>query len=659
VGTARTFTVTATGFPTPALSESPALPSGLSFTDTGAGTGRVFGTPAAGTGGTHVLTFSASNATGSTTQTFTLTVDEAPALTSATSATFTVGTAQTFTVTTNGFPAPSLTESGGLPTGVTFHDNGNGTAKLLGTPAVGQGGPYTVTLTASNGTGTSTQTFTLTVDEAPALTSASSATFTVGTAQTFTVTTNGFPAPTLTESGGLPTGVTFHDNGDGTAKLLGTPAVGQGGLYTVTLTASNLFDTAKQTFTLAVDQAPALTSGSSATFTVGTAQTFTVTTNGFPAPTLTESGSLPTGVTFHDNGDGTAKLLGTPAAGQGGLYTVTLTASNGTGTGTQTFTLTVDQVAAFTSASSATFTVGTAQTFTVTTNGFPAPTLTESGGLPTGVTFHDNGNGTAKLLGTPVGDTEGTYTLTLTASNGTGTTTQTFTLTVDPNVTVTGVTSSSPDRIYGVGARISIQVAFSEPVFVTGTPQLALNNGGTAFYTGGSGTNTLTFTYTVAAGDCSTTPPGMRLDYASSGALTGGTITDAGGFTVFRPLPPPGAAGSLGANTQLYVYTGPTNNRAAWTATNDTYSAHSGALTTLASVLANDVPDAGLDSPTVVTVGVVPKASGSVVVQQFQLNADGTITLQATGSGTLSFTYYIVDSAGHRSNLALVTITIF
>jgi PKD repeat protein len=394
---------------------------------------------------------------------------------------------------------------------------------------------------------------------------------------------------------------------------------------------------------------------------VGTASTFTVTAaTGFPAPpSLTESGALPTGVSLHDNGNGTAKLFGTPAAGQGGLYTVTLTASNATGTSTQTFTLTVDEAPAITSATSATFTVGAAQTFTVTTNGFPAPTLTESGALPTGVTFHDNGNGTAKLVGTPVGDTEGTYTLTLTASNSLGTTTQTFTLTVDPNVTVTNVTSSSPNRIYGVGAHISIQVAFSKPVFVTGTPQLALNNGGTASYTGGSGTNTLTFTYTVGAGDASKTPPGIHLDYASSAALTGGTITDAGGFTVFRPLPPPGAPGSLGANTQIYVYTGPTNNRAAWTATSDSYNVHSGALTTLASVLANDVPDGGLDSPTIVTVGLVPRASGSVVVQQFQLNADGTITVQATGSGTLSFTYYILDSAGHRSNLALVTITIF
>ena len=46
---------------------------------------------------------------------------------------------------------------------------------------------------------------------------------------------------------------------------------------------------------------------------------------------------------------------------------------------------------------------------------------------------------------------------------------------------------------------ISIQVTFSETVNVTGVPTLTLNSGGTANYTSGTGTNVLTFTYTVAA----------------------------------------------------------------------------------------------------------------------------------------------------------------
>ena len=54
-------------------------------------------------------------------------------------------------------------------------------------------------------------------------------------------------------------------------------------------------------------------------------------------------------------------------------------------------------------------------------------------------------------------------------------------------------------------------MTFSEPVTVTGTPQVALNAGSSvvATYTGGSGTSTLTFTYTVAVGDNSS-----DLDYS-------------------------------------------------------------------------------------------------------------------------------------------------
>ena len=57
--------------------------------------------------------------------------------------------------------------------------------------------------------------------------------------------------------------------------------------------------------------------------------------------------------------------------------------------------------------------------------------------------------------------------------------------------TVTGVTSTTANGTYGVGSVITITVGWSKPVVVTGTPQLALNSGGTASYSSGSGTSTL------------------------------------------------------------------------------------------------------------------------------------------------------------------------
>ena len=92
---------------------------------------------------------------------------------------------------------------------------------------------------------------------------------------------------------------------------------------------------------------PSITSANNTTFAVGAAGTFTVTTMGTPTPSLTESGALPSGVTFKDNGNGTGTLSGTPASGTGGTYSLTFTASNGVGTpANQSFTLTVNLVAA-------------------------------------------------------------------------------------------------------------------------------------------------------------------------------------------------------------------------------------------------------------------------------------------------------------------------
>ena len=78
-------------------------------------------------------------------------------------------------------------------------------------------------------------------------------------------------------------------------------------------------------------------------FVVGTAGAFIVTATGVPTPTIVRTGTLPAGVTFTDNGNGTATLAGTPAAGAGGVYPLTFTASNGVSPdATQAFTLTVN-----------------------------------------------------------------------------------------------------------------------------------------------------------------------------------------------------------------------------------------------------------------------------------------------------------------------------
>ena len=590
VGTAGTFTVTTTGYPAPAISKVGTVPAGLTFTDNGNGTATLSGTPSAGSGGTYPLNLTANNGVApNATQTLTVTVLQPPGFTSAATATFQVGTAGTFSITTSGFPTVStITKTGTLPAGITFTDNGNGTATLAGTPAAGSGGTYPVTLTASNGVspngtqslsiqvnqapaittnpsdqsvnpGTSvsfiaaasgvptptvqwqrstdggasftniagatstTYTFTaaagdngnqyravftnvagtatttaatLSVGTAPAFTSADNTTFVVGSAGSFSITTSGVPSATLSRTGAqFPAWLTLTDNGDGTGTLTGTPPAGSGGSYSFTLKAANGFSpAASQTFTLFVDEAPTITSADHTTFNVGSAGTFAVTTTaGFPTTTtLTETGALPSGVTFTDNGDGTATLAGTPAAGTAGSYPLTISATASGGLAaprTQSFTLTVTGGPVITSADHTTFVVGNAGTFTVTTTSGSPVTITETGALPSGVTFHDNGDGTATLAGTPAAGTHGSYSLSIKASSGVGTdAVQAFTLTVNEPPTITSADNAS--FTLGVAGAFTVTTAAGNPTATVLTETGALPSGVT-FTDNGDGTATL------------------------------------------------------------------------------------------------------------------------------------------------------------------------
>ncbi|MCP9849484.1 VCBS repeat-containing protein, partial [Cyanobium sp. Morenito 9A2] len=120
---------------------------------------------------------------------------------------------------------------------------------------------------------------------------------------------------------------------------------------------------------------------------------------------------------------------------------------------------------------------------------------------------------------------------------------------------VAAVTSTTIDGSYGIGSIIELTVAFNEAVLVTGVPQLQLETGMTdrfAAFIAGSGTKTLSFAYTVQAGDSS-----ADLDQLSADALTlnGGTIKDGFGNSALLTLTAPGSTGSLGANRALVIDT--------------------------------------------------------------------------------------------------------
>jgi hypothetical protein len=92
--------------------------------------------------------------------------------------------------------------------------------------------------------------------------------------------------------------------------------------------------------------APAITSPSSARFSSGRGGTFTVTTTGHPTAAISETGTLPRGVTFIDNHDGTARLIVSSGAAAGVVHLVIHAANGVTPNASQPFTLTVNAAAA-------------------------------------------------------------------------------------------------------------------------------------------------------------------------------------------------------------------------------------------------------------------------------------------------------------------------
>ena len=374
--------MTTTGNPAATITETGALPAGVTLVDNHDGTAILSGTPPLGAGGSYPITITAANGVGANaTQSFLLTVSEtptAPTITSPAAASTTIGRWSSFEITSTAAPVAKLTETGSLPSGVVFADNGNGTATLSGAPIAGTAGSYPITITAANGVGTNaTQNLVLTVNAEltpPDFSNAAATTFAAGKAGTFPITSTGNPTPTLTfaSSPALPSGVSITNNNNGTATLAGTAPAGSQGVYMVTITAANSEGTAAMTLALTVNSGLSITSPGSASATAGKAFTFTVTTTGTPAASLGETGTLPSGVTFRNNNNGTATLSGTPASTSGGTYPLTITATNSTGSASQAFVLTVAQAPSFTSATTATETAGTAFGFTVAASGSPS-----------------------------------------------------------------------------------------------------------------------------------------------------------------------------------------------------------------------------------------------------------------------------------------------
>lgn len=217
-----------------------------------------------------------------------------------------------------------------------------------------------------------------------------------------------------------------------------------------------------------------------------------------------------------------------------------------------------------------------------------------------------------------------------------------------------GVGSAAANGLYKIGDVISISVSFDETVIVSGVPQLTLETGAVdrvVNYSGGSGTSTLTFDYTVQPGDTA-----ADLDYVASQSLSlnGGSIRDAANNDAIVTLPSPGSAGSLSANRNLMI-------DGVYPAVTST-APMGGATPTDTSVdfsvnFSESVTHISTDDFMVATTG---SASGTITAVSAASGSSVTVTVSAiSGSGTIklnlrAFTN-IADAAGNSGPSAYST----
>ena len=235
VGTAFSYSITATN--TPTSYTTTALPAGLTVNTS---TGVISGTPT--TAATSTVTVSAINTGGTGTKAVTITIVPAvpnvPVISSSPTASGTVGTAFSYSITATNSPT-SYSIGGALPAGLIFSNS-----VISGTPTTA--GTYTDTIKATNVSGTGAQILTITIlqNNKPVITSAPTASGTVGTAFSYNITATNNPTSYVV-TGVLPAGLTLSG-----AIISGTPTVS--GTFVDTIKATNTGGTASSTLTIVI-----------------------------------------------------------------------------------------------------------------------------------------------------------------------------------------------------------------------------------------------------------------------------------------------------------------------------------------------------------------------------------------------------------------------
>ena len=175
----------------------------------------------------------------------------------------------------------------------------------------------------------------------------------------------------------------------------------------------------------------------------------------------------------YTGGGGGAFGQGSPqGGGAGSSYSASSYTIVGNG-GTGSLTISAPADPTFQSTTSNLFIENQSNTFLVCAPGGPGTVLSFTGTLPTGVTFHDNGDGTATLSGTPT--QTGDFALTFTSISSIATEHQSFTLTSHDITAKTLVVTASPSSVTAGGLVSGTITAYDAQGAVATTDQDAIS----------------------------------------------------------------------------------------------------------------------------------------------------------------------------------------
>ncbi|MGW8482658.1 putative Ig domain-containing protein [Microbacterium sp. NPDC055903] len=469
VGQAFSFTITATGYPVPEVSlQSGSLPDGLALSPSSNGSVTLSGVPEAGAAGTHLLTFTASAGGTPVSRLITLNIGERPSTGSPTSASVAAGDELDVTITVPGTPVPALEVLSGLPDGLTFTDNHDGTASITGIPDAPPG-DYPFTIGATNIHGASPFGFLLTITGEPHFTSDDHTTFTVGEPGAFAIeVTAGHPVDEPVEISGEAPAWLSLTGAKGAQQLVGTPPQGSGGTVEIVLSTPGNDGAATQEFTLTVLEAPRVTSQpEDASALAGTDAVFTADAAGYPAPDVQwqrfASGS------WHDIPDATSTELTLAAELDHDGARVRAVFTNDVGsTPSDEAVLRVGDVPVIAPVDDVEVLVGAPVSIEVTSTSSPASALSAAG-VPAWLDFAGAPEGQVRLVGTPGIANAGTTTIRFTADNGFAQTVMDVVVTV---VAAVPLPDELPDSVGGTLAGVPPTVEREETFTVSGSGYL-------------------------------------------------------------------------------------------------------------------------------------------------------------------------------------------